>query len=218
MVVWPGGASVRGMDSRENAARRDDLITSPMPHELARDAMDGSTIPMETLETAGAAAPSEPLAERIANAALRRGIRVGVAESLTSGAIAAALGAATDAGEWFSGGIVAYRPEVKFNVLGVPLGPVITADAAREMASGCARVLGSTASVAVTGAGGPGSQEGQRAGTVFIAVHTDQGEIVQQCWFPGDPGAVLENTIETALELLATQLEAVTGDRSQKTE
>lgn len=206
--VRPGEATVRSMDSRENAAHRDEAITPPMPHELARDAMDGSAIPMETVENVDAAPPSETVAERIATAALRQGVRVGVAESLTSGAIAAALGAATDAGEWFSGGIVAYRSEVKFNILGVPPGPVITAAAARKMASGCARLLGSTATVAVTGAGGPRSQEGQRAGTVFVAVHTDHNEVVQQCWFPGDPATVVENTVEAALALLATQLEA----------
>ena len=206
------------MDPKENAAQGGELIAVPTPHELARDAMDGSAIPVETVDSAGTENTSETLAERIAATALQGGIRVGVAESLTSGAIASTLGAASDAGEWFSGGIVAYRPEVKFDVLGVPPGPVITATAAQRMATGCARVLASTATVAVTGAGGPGPQEGPRAGTVFIAVRTEHDETVQQCWFPGDPRTVVMKTVEAALELLATTLENAASGASRSAE
>jgi nicotinamide-nucleotide amidase len=46
-------------------------------------------------------------AEAISRTALRRGITVAVAESLTGGALAQALAAAPDASEGFVGGVVA---------------------------------------------------------------------------------------------------------------
>ena len=55
------------------------------------------------------------------------------AESLTSGAIASALGAAENASEWFRGGVVAYASGVKHDLLHVPPGPVVSAPAARAI-------------------------------------------------------------------------------------
>ncbi|MGC4938171.1 CinA family protein [Kribbella sp. DT2] len=54
-------------------------------------------------------------------------LTVAVAESLTSGSLACQLGAATDASDWFAGGVVAYTTAVKVGVLGVDPGPVVTA-------------------------------------------------------------------------------------------
>ena len=45
----------------------------------------------------------EELAERIGTVGLRRGLTVGVVESLTGGLIATRLAAATDASRWFRG-------------------------------------------------------------------------------------------------------------------
>ena len=75
------------------------------------------------------------LGERIADLAASAGMTVAVAESLTSGAIASALGASPQAGDWFAGGVVAYSEHVKFDVLGVTPGPVITARCAEQMAA-----------------------------------------------------------------------------------
>src|SRR5689334_17015633 len=103
---------------------------------------------------------STDLGERIADLASAAGTTIAVAESLTSGAIASALGASPQAGDWFAGGVVAYSSHVKFDVLGVAPGPVITASCAREMAAGVGTLLTADLVAAVTGAGGPGSEEG----------------------------------------------------------
>jgi nicotinamide-nucleotide amidase len=50
--------------------------------------------------------------EAIASLARRHGFGVGVAESLTSGQVAADLGAGPRAASWFRGGLVAYASEV----------------------------------------------------------------------------------------------------------
>src|SRR3982751_2909607 len=91
------------------------------------------------------------LAHDIAELADKRDVTVAVAESLTGGKLACHLAAAPSSGEWFRGGVVAYAAEVKFGLLDVPVGPVITEACAAAMARGVARVLGADASVAVTG-------------------------------------------------------------------
>jgi nicotinamide-nucleotide amidase len=142
-------------------------------------------------------------AETIASLAVRSGFRVGVAESLTCGKLAAQLGAAPDASEWFRGGVVAYASEVKFDVLGVAPGPVVTAACARQMAAGAAKLLGADATVAVTGVGGPEPEEGEPAGTVYVATWTRGVESgCERLDLDGDPPQILAATTERALALL----------------
>lgn len=151
-------------------------------------------------------------AERIAQLAGAAGLHVAVAESLTSGAIASALGAAPSASEWFAGGIVAYSEHVKVDVLGVAPGPVITAPCAEQMAEGVALLLGADLVAAVTGAGGPGPQEGQEPGTVFLA-HGFAGAVeVDRHRFDGSPDEVVQATTEAAVRALAADLERTAGD------
>lgn len=145
--------------------------------------------------------------EHIGRAAEAAGVWVAVAESLTGGAISQALAAGPSSAAWFRGGVVAYSPDVKVSVLGVRPGPVITEDTARRMASGACRALGADVSVAVTGAGGPGPEEGQPSGTVWFAwqVH---GDVVTECHhFEGDPEEVVDQTTSRAIAGLRGALE-----------
>jgi nicotinamide-nucleotide amidase len=153
-----------------------------MPGELSKDAIE--------------------VAEAVAERAQQAGVLVASAESLTSGNVASHLGAAPGASEWFAGGVVAYSSHVKFDVLGVEPGPVVTAKAAREMADGVARVTGADWAVATTGAGGPDPQDGQPPGTVFIAVRTPSGVEASEHHFDGEPGEVVHSATLTALRLL----------------
>ena len=147
------------------------------------------------------------LGERIADLASSAGMTVAVAESLTSGAIASAHGASPQAGDWFAGGVVAYSEHVKFDVLGVTPGPVITARCAEQMAAGVGRLLSADVVAAVTGAGGPGEQEGKPAGTVFLAHGRPGALTVDEFHFDGDPEEVVHATVDAALEALAHELE-----------
>lgn len=108
--------------------------------------------------------------ERIASLALSRGRSVAVAESLTAGQVSARLGAGEEASQWYRGAVVAYAKGVKFGVLGVSEGPVVTDLCAREMAEGVRTLLGADVGVGITGVGGPGPEEGKPAGTVHFAV------------------------------------------------
>jgi nicotinamide-nucleotide amidase len=145
------------------------------------------------------------LAERVAELA-GGGVRIGVAESLTSGALASALGAAPDASTWFTGAVVAYSKQVKFEVLGVTPGPVITERCAREMAAGAARLLGAHLVAAVTGAGGPDPEEGEPPGTVFLAHGPADAIVVERLSLRGEPADIVEQTVMAALTALIRDL------------
>jgi nicotinamide-nucleotide amidase len=144
------------------------------------------------------------LEERIATTLLRSGRTVAAAESLTGGNVSAGLSAIEGASGWFLGGVVAYAEDVKYELLGVDRGPVITAKTARQMAGGVARLLSADFAVATTGVGGPGPQEDLPQGTVFIAVFTPTGENVREYRFDGDPPDVVEQATRQALADLAS--------------
>ena len=147
------------------------------------------------------------LAERIAQVAQERDRSVATAESLTSGSVAAVLGAAPGAATWFRGGLVSYHDEVKHDVLSVADGPVVCDPAARQMAQGVAGLLGADVAVAATGAGGPDPQDGQEPGTVFVAVWSEGGVHCREHHFEGEPGDVVRQSVEASLELLAGTLD-----------
>jgi nicotinamide-nucleotide amidase len=143
-----------------------------------------------------------PVAETIAALAVRHAYQVGVAESLTCGQLAADLGAGPDASAWFRGGVVAYASQVKFDLLGVSPGRVVTDECARQMATGATRLLGADAVVATTGVGGPDPEEGEKPGTVFVAVLVRGRETCARLDLAGTPAEVLGQTRWHALRLL----------------
>lgn len=147
------------------------------------------------------------LAERIATLASESGISVAAAESLTSGGFSSALGAAQDSSEWFVGGVVAYSSRVKHDLLGVPPGPVVSAEAATAMAAGVRSMLGSDVAVSLTGAGGPDPQDGQEPGTVYLAGDCADGPRVQMVKLSGSPSEVVQQSITLALEMTIELLE-----------
>jgi nicotinamide-nucleotide amidase len=142
------------------------------------------------------------LAGELARLAEEHGFTVGVAESLTGGKIACELGAAPDSSTWFRGSLVAYAPDVKFEVLGVPPGPVVTEECARAMADGVAKLLAADLAVAVTGVGGPDEEEGHPPGTVWFSVVSPRDRHAELRQFDGEPEDILEATTQHALRLL----------------
>jgi len=152
------------------------------------------------------------LAEGVAGALRRTNRTAAAAESVTGGQVTCRLSAAGGASEWFRGGLVAYSEHAKFSVLGVDPGPVITRACAEQMATGVRKLLSADYAVSTTGAGGPGPEEGQPAGTVFIAVATPTGCQVRHCRFDGDPETIVEHATAQALRDLATDINETLGD------
>jgi nicotinamide-nucleotide amidase len=96
------------------------------------------------------------------------GLTLAVAESMTGGLVASRLVDVPGSSKWFRGGVVSYASDVKFDVLGVTPGPVISESCAEEMAEGVRKLLGADVGLSVTGVAGPHTQEGQPVGTVWL--------------------------------------------------
>jgi nicotinamide-nucleotide amidase len=151
--------------------------------------------------------------ESVVGAALKsRGLSLGLAESLTGGLVASRLVGVAGASAWFRGSVVSYASDVKYNVLGVPAGPVVSTEAARAMAEGARRVLGSDIGLALTGVAGPDEQEGQTPGTVFVALARDGRPTESlETHLPGDRDRVRQYATISALDLLRRRLLADEG-------
>jgi nicotinamide-nucleotide amidase len=130
-----------------------------------------------------------------------RGEHVAVAESLTGGQLVADLAKGNQASSWLRGGLVAYQPEVKHAVLGVSVGPVVTEQAARQMATGVAGLLAADLAIAVTGVGGPEDEEGLPAGTVWLAVYYRDVTSTRLLHLDGDPKRICDQTCSRSLDL-----------------
>ena len=154
----------------------------------------------------GGAVTQQELASRVADLATARGETVAVAESLTSGKIAAALGAAPEAATWLRGGVVAYHPEVKRNVLNMPDVPVVSRPAAEALARNVRTLLGADIAVAVTGVGGPEPSDGEPAGTVWFGTASEAGVTACSAHFDGEPDEVLDQTVRFALTCLLDRM------------
>jgi nicotinamide-nucleotide amidase len=149
----------------------------------------------------------ETMEHAVATLLLARGLTLAVAESLTGGLVASRLVNVPGASEWFRGGVVSYATDVKYSLLDVPEGPVVSAPAAAAMATGVAAKLGADVGLAVTGVAGPDSQEGHPPGTVFMAVALpDQDPITVEAGLPGDRARVRQFACISLLDLLRRTL------------
>jgi nicotinamide-nucleotide amidase len=151
----------------------------------------------------------ESMEVAVADRFLAQGLTFGVAESLTGGLIASRLVNVPGASRWFKGGVVAYDSEVKFDVLGVPRGPVVTEAAAGAMAEGVARVTGADVGLGITGVAGPDEQEGVAPGTLFVGLALPgRPTETRMMRLPGDRERVRQYGAISALDLLRRTLDA----------
>ena len=131
-----------------------------------------------------------------------RGLSLAVAESITGGLVGARLTAVPGASDVFHGGVVSYASEVKFDLLDVPRGPVVSHDAARAMALGVRERLGADVGIATTGVAGPAEQEGHPPGTVFLGLAHPGAVEALRVRLPGDRRRVREYAAISVLNLL----------------
>lgn len=149
----------------------------------------------------------ETMESALAAVLVARGLTLGVAESLTGGLVASRLVDVPGASRWFRGGVVAYDSAIKRSVLGVPPGPVVTAEAAEAMARGARQVLVSDVAVGITGVAGPEEQEGIAPGTVFVGLALPGDRTLsRELHLPGDRQRVRQFSAISALDLLRRTL------------
>ena len=140
-----------------------------------------------------------------------RGLTLGLAESVTGGLVGGRITAVPGASTVFRGGVISYASEVKFDLLGVPEGPVVNEPTAAAMAEGACRVLGADVGLALTGVGGPAEQDGMPVGTLCVGVSLPDGaggrstntHTFRQ---PGQRDQMRQMSVITALDLLRRTL------------
>jgi nicotinamide-nucleotide amidase len=151
----------------------------------------------------------ETMEVAVANRLVASGLNLAVAESLTGGLIASRLVNVPGTSAWFRGGVVSYDSEVKFDVLGVPRGPVVTEAAAAAMAEGVRKVVGADVGLGITGVAGPDDQEGVAPGNIFVGLTLpDRPTETRQLRVPGDRERVRQYGAISALDLLRRALDA----------
>jgi nicotinamide-nucleotide amidase len=149
----------------------------------------------------------ESMEHAVAKLLEERHLTLSVAESLTGGLVAARLVNVPGAGDWFRGGVVTYATDLKFELLDVPEGPVVSDAAAAAMAEGVRRVMDADVGLGITGVAGPDSQEGQRPGTVFMAVAVGEDDpVTTMVRLPGDRERVRQFACISLLDFLRRQL------------
>jgi len=149
----------------------------------------------------------QAIEDAVARVLIAGGLTLGLAESLTGGLAASRLVNVPGASAWFRGSVVSYASEVKFDVLGVPRGPVVSEAAARAMADGARTVLRADVGLSMTGVAGPDSQDDQPPGAVFVGL-ARPGHDTEAFSFrvPGDRDRVRQYATIAALDLLRRTL------------
>jgi nicotinamide-nucleotide amidase len=138
------------------------------------------------------------------------GWTLGVAESLTGGLIGARLANVPGASRTFRGSLATYATDVKRSLLGLTTEHVVSEDAAKQMAQGAQRVLGSDVAISVTGVAGPDEQDGQPVGTVWMAAAIPGREIeVTSMRLPGDRERIRQFSTISLLNILRMRLDAL---------
>ncbi len=136
-----------------------------------------------------------------------RGLTLGLAESVTGGLVSGRLSAIPGASDVLRGCVVSYASEVKYDLLGVPRGPVVTEAAAIAMAQGACRVLGSDVGLSLTGVAGPTEQEGQAVGTVCVGIAVPgEPAFATTLRMPGQRDQMRQMSVISALDVLRRRL------------
>ena len=131
------------------------------------------------------------------------------AESITGGMIGSRLTDVPGSSDSYVGSLVAYEAEIKRSLLNVPKGiSVVSQEAVESMALGVCELLEADVSVAVSGAAGPYSHEGQEPGTVWMATNL-LGDIESfKVGFPFERAQIRQFTVITVLNALRKRLES----------
>ena len=139
-------------------------------------------------------------------------LTLAAAESCTGGEIAHLITTVPGSSAYFLGSVTSYAISVKENVLGVPENTikekgVVSSEVAAAMAEGVRKVVGSDYAVATTGLAGPGGDEFNPEGTVWIAVASPDKTVTEKKVYSADRKRNIERFAASALDLLRRCLE-----------
>ena len=143
---------------------------------------------------------------------IEKGVSIAVAESCTAGLIASKLTTLPGSSSYFNGGVVAYKNEIKIKILGVSQSIIdekteVSVEVVNQMAKSVLEKFDANFAIATTGYAGPaGGTNKNPIGTVFIAIASVVGVVVNRFVFLGDRQSVVNQASESALSLLYTEI------------
>lgn len=141
-----------------------------------------------------------------------RGLSLGLAESVTGGLVSARLTAIPGASDVLRGSIVSYASDVKFDLLGVDPGPVVSEEAALQMAIGARERLGAGIGLALTGVAGPSEQDQMPVGTLCVGLSGPGGSLTRTLRLPGQREQMRQFSVISSLDLLRSYLRDLSLD------
>ncbi len=134
------------------------------------------------------------------------------AESCTGGKMAQLIAGVPGASNYFKGSVVAYATEMKTKLLEVSLSTieaysVVSAEVAKEMAINCQKIFETDYAIATTGNAGPSKGDSDASvGSVFIALATPNGVIVEGFNFGQPREKVIDRAVTKSLEMLQKEI------------
>jgi nicotinamide-nucleotide amidase len=147
------------------------------------------------------------LAAKVIDLLRERRQSISCAESITGGALTAALVSVSGASDVLLGSIVAYSKEIKISQLGLSAELIddkglVSKEVAIAMAKGARQRLGSSWAISSTGSAGPTALNGSSPGEIWIAIlGPDRQESVKYS-LNGARQEVISGAVESALTLL----------------
>ena len=154
-------------------------------------------------------------ARHLQDLCVSRGITVALAESCTGGLIAHVLTEVSGSSAYLQGGIVSYSDEAKVDLLGVDSDVLaahgaVSAQVARQMASGARNRLRADLAASVTGIAGPdGGSAAKPVGLTYIGMADATGvDVRRHAWTYDRSGNKLASAA-AAIELLIERAESV---------
>lgn len=146
---------------------------------------------------------------KIVNDALRsRQVTISTAESCTGGLLGATLTQEPGSSEIYLGGVVSYSNTLKEKFLAVKSQTLkefgaVSAETAREMATGVREQTGSDLAVGITGIAGPGGgSDGKPVGLVYIGFAAPEGVQATKFQFHGQRESIRQLSVMAALDLV----------------
>ena len=138
---------------------------------------------------------------------------ISCAESITGGALTAALVSVSGASDVLLGSIVAYSKEIKISQLGLSAELIddkglVSKEVAIAMAKGARQRLGSSWAISSTGSAGPTALDGSSPGEIWIAILGPDRQESVKLSLNGARQEVISGAVESALTLLERILRA----------
>jgi PncC family amidohydrolase len=135
-------------------------------------------------------------------------VTIAAAESCTGGLVAYRITSVPGSSEYFLGSVVAYSNDLKHKILGVSNETLeqrgaVSAECAREMATGARQLTGASIAVSTTGIAGPGGATSRKpVGLIYFACATPESVTIHDVNWDGSRRQNMEDAAEFALQLI----------------